>query len=105
MRTVPVKYSAGPFAEGCEPLLVISILSPSFFKKTVFPFSETSHSLQLFGISRAVDRAHRGSVVDFPKIVRCTLDLGSSDAVLKAAKLRGTGEGHDPWLLAHQPGR
>src|SRR5439155_633575 len=35
---------------------VISILSPSFFKKAVFPFSETSHSLQLFGISRAVDR-------------------------------------------------
>src|SRR6266705_2572675 len=35
MRTVPVKYSAGPFVEGCEPLLVISILSPSFLKNSV----------------------------------------------------------------------
>ncbi len=25
MRTVPVKYSAGPLAEGCEPLLLMSI--------------------------------------------------------------------------------
>src|SRR5919199_6997798 len=25
MRTVPVKYSAGPLAEGCEPLVLMSI--------------------------------------------------------------------------------
>src|SRR5581483_11363185 len=25
MRTVPVKYSAGPLPEGCEPILLISI--------------------------------------------------------------------------------
>ncbi len=30
MRTVPIKYSAGPLAEGCEPLLLMSIsLIPS----------------------------------------------------------------------------
>src|SRR5437667_12631853 len=29
MRTVPVKYSAGPFPEGCEPLLLISIFMNS----------------------------------------------------------------------------
>src|SRR5579885_3682342 len=27
MRTAPVKYSAGPFPEGCEPLLLMSIFS------------------------------------------------------------------------------
>src|SRR6266850_2171179 len=27
MRTVPVKYSAGPLADGCEPLRLISICS------------------------------------------------------------------------------
>src|SRR5881227_2253015 len=27
-RTVPVKYSAGPWPEGCEPLLLISIFYP-----------------------------------------------------------------------------
>src|SRR5437763_431682 len=29
MRTVPVKYSAGPLLEGCEPLLLMSILNSS----------------------------------------------------------------------------
>jgi hypothetical protein len=30
MRTVPVKYSAGPLVEGCQPLLLMSIfLIPS----------------------------------------------------------------------------
>lgn len=28
MRTVPVKYSAGPFAEACEPLRLISMSFP-----------------------------------------------------------------------------
>ncbi len=28
IRTVPVKYSAGPFPEGCEPLLYSSVLIP-----------------------------------------------------------------------------
>jgi hypothetical protein len=27
MRTVPVKYSAGPLPEGCEPLLFMSMCS------------------------------------------------------------------------------
>jgi hypothetical protein len=27
MRTVPVKYSAGPFRDGCDPLRLISIIS------------------------------------------------------------------------------
>jgi hypothetical protein len=30
MRTVPVNQSAGPLLDGCEPLLLISILSPFF---------------------------------------------------------------------------
>src|SRR5215216_6726967 len=30
MRTVPVKYSAGPLPEGCEPLLLMSIFLNSF---------------------------------------------------------------------------
>jgi hypothetical protein len=25
MRTLPVKFSSGPFADGCEPLFLISI--------------------------------------------------------------------------------
>jgi hypothetical protein len=30
MRTVPVKYSAGPLPDGCEPLRLISIeISPA----------------------------------------------------------------------------
>src|ERR1700732_4666975 len=32
MRTVPVKYSAGPLADGCEPDLFISIFSTSLFR-------------------------------------------------------------------------
>jgi hypothetical protein len=64
MRTMPVKYSAGPFAEGCEPLLVMSTYPP-FILRIEFVLdvqlqavacSETGHSLQLFGISRAMHR-------------------------------------------------
>jgi hypothetical protein len=29
MRTVPVKYSAGPLQDGCEPLLLIFMFSVS----------------------------------------------------------------------------
>src|SRR5277367_5994776 len=36
MRTVPVNQSAGPLLEGCEPILLISILS--FFHCFLFGF-------------------------------------------------------------------
>jgi hypothetical protein len=33
IRTVPVKYSAGPFADGCDPLRLISIVGfPSCYR-------------------------------------------------------------------------
>jgi hypothetical protein len=31
MRTVPVKYSAGPLAEGCEPFRLMSICKSPMF--------------------------------------------------------------------------
>src|SRR5258708_10669250 len=36
MRTVPVNQSAGPLLEGCEPILLISILN--FFHSFLFGF-------------------------------------------------------------------
>jgi len=46
MRTVPVKYSAGPLLDGCEPLLLISIfLIPSASKARLAPLGERPASM------------------------------------------------------------
>src|ERR1039457_1591192 len=42
MRTVPVKYSAGPLPEGCEPDLFISITLSSGFSASAFSFPRFS---------------------------------------------------------------
>src|SRR5262249_53092245 len=50
MRTAPVKYSAGPLPEGCEPLLVMSMFSipPSCLQKQRGMFSVWSYYRRAF---------------------------------------------------------
>src|SRR5215467_11031545 len=99
MRTVPVKYSTGPFAEGCAALLVISIFLLRLLKNAVSLFSKTSHSLQFFGISPALDQDLCGSVVDFTKIVCRKFDYRSSDVFLKTGEFRRTRDWNNPGFL------
>src|SRR5438046_862619 len=50
-RTTPVKYSAGPLPEGCEPHRLISmVFLPSFCLK----LSTAGHAFQVLGITRAL---------------------------------------------------
>src|ERR1700743_1814912 len=47
IRTVPVKYSAGPLPEGCEPLRLISIIfiyDIPFNNARLFKFTNLSHN-------------------------------------------------------------
>src|SRR6476469_4402465 len=58
MRTVPVKYSAGPFPEGCEPLLLMSIFCiPPF----CIDFSNEESQLRLpcGAVPRLLEAPHR----------------------------------------------
>src|SRR5881397_3362872 len=58
MRTVPVNQSAGPLAEGCEPLLWMSIVDS---------FSD-GYLLQLFGVPSSVHRDLQSRVIDLTEI-------------------------------------
>src|SRR5438105_9701790 len=68
-RTVPVKYSAGPLPEGCEPLRLISIFwTPSCGR------SAAGHLLQLFGVPGAYYRDPGGGFIYFTEIAGRELD-------------------------------
>jgi hypothetical protein len=51
MRTVPVNHSAGPFADGCEPLHLISISPPG-----VEAEARTNESVRVASAVRMTDR-------------------------------------------------
>src|SRR5882672_10313784 len=93
MRTVPVKYSAGPFPDGREPLLLMSISAPS----------ATRHPLQVFRVPSPLDSDLRSSGLDVTQIVGRQFDGGRCDVLLQSPELRGAGDWHNPWLLGQQP--
>lgn len=66
MRTVPVNHSAGPLADGWEPILLMSIgpiLSVRFVR------SAAGHLLQLFGVASTLHGYVGGGIVDVTQIV------------------------------------
>src|SRR6267154_476355 len=62
-RTVPVKYSAGPLPDGCEPLRLISISELLSGSR-----SAAGHLLQVFGVPGAYHRDPGGGFIDFTEI-------------------------------------
>src|ERR1035437_9636283 len=61
-RTVPVKYSAGPLLEGCEPLRLISIVFYLYCDRDLT--LATGHLLQLFGVASPLHRNLGGGDID-----------------------------------------
>src|SRR5438093_9875568 len=70
MRTLPEKYSPGPFPDGWEPLYLMSIVSPTSLDVPSAPKSEDSgdHACRLHrqkriawldGLTNTTGRAHR----------------------------------------------
>src|SRR5205823_4817799 len=64
MRTVPVNQSAGPFAEGCDPLLLISIFPVSFFSQLSTCLVATSFYLHASAFPSSLN--YQQSTINFP---------------------------------------
>src|SRR5918911_4009179 len=61
MRTVPVKYSAGPLADGCDPFFLSSICAPC--------------DVDRIGLARAHDKtAESASAYEFDSSIKRTND-------------------------------
>src|SRR5580765_3444745 len=99
MRTVPVKYSAGPFPEGCEPLRWMSKVLVLCVGR-----SAAGHLLELLRISRAEHRNLCGGAIDLAEIVGSQLESRRAGVLLEPLLLCGARNGHNPRLLRQQPG-
>src|SRR3974390_859976 len=82
MRTVPVKYSAGPFADGCEPLLLMSMS---------FLHSASNQALQVFGVPGPLQGDLPRSAIDLFQVVRCQLNRARAVVLVEPMPLRRAG--------------
>src|ERR1051325_11427672 len=98
-RTLPVKFSSGPLAEVCEPLLLISIAK---LLLTPHHGSQAGHSLDVFGVSSPLHVDLRGGAVNLAQVVGRKLDFNRADVLLHAAQLRRTRNRSYPRLLCDE---
>src|SRR5712692_4227965 len=98
MRTVPVKYSADPWLDGCEPLRLMFSISNHPCRTAV------DHPLCGLGVPGPLHRDLGRGAFDVAEIALGELDGGRRDVLLQAMPLRRPGNRHDPGLLGQQPG-
>src|SRR6516164_1691857 len=109
MRTVPVNQSDGPFSDGCEPTLLISIVgTPVGYAKvarnsTRVSQSATAQFRQVFRVARAFQLDLRGSAIDLAEIVRCEFNRGTSKVLFQSMQLGCSRDRNHPWLLGKNP--
>ena len=90
MRTVPVKYSAGPFPDGCEPARMMSMLLPSSgANSSVKPLPSRAHGSRLLDPARIA-----------PDTRQCQIRLLQVEAPVRATR---TIVMHIPPLLRRTP--
>src|SRR2546422_1236514 len=111
MRTVPVKYSAGPLPDGCEPLLLMStcsILHPGVADHARGPAMPASSAVHLRHLLLVVPGP--GHLVRAQGRVECRQVRGGerhgyrADVLLDMAPPLAAGNRHDVRALVQQPG-
>jgi hypothetical protein len=119
----PVNQSAGPLADGCDPVLVISTVLPPARRSTARlrrrvggshpacgvepdryePSSVASlppdQLLEVLGIPRTMDLDPRCGALHLTQVVGGELNLRRTEVLVETTAFGGSGNRHDPGLL------